>query len=177
MQAPLSAGLAPSHHHRWSVRVVPPAETEPQGWYVEFVRRWRAYLELLACPKGSRPFSSVAAAQAARVRPAPTAMGDIASSSAAVSSSSVQARAPAAIPPRQKRRLSEPVEPPAGELRQTGKCKAANKKRQRPPEASQSGPSKQQRTAVSQLEHELQPGGPAQAAKRRHGRAVEGLPT
>ena len=31
--APLCAGLAPSHHRRWSVRLVAPGPGEPQGWY------------------------------------------------------------------------------------------------------------------------------------------------
>ena len=70
MQTPLSAGLAPSHHRRWAVRVVAPAADQPRGWYDEFVARWRAYLELLACPSGSRPLSSVTAEQVGRIRPA-----------------------------------------------------------------------------------------------------------
>ena len=69
MQTPLSAGLAPSHHRRWAVRVVAPAADQPRGWYEEFVGRWRAYLEVLACPPGSRPLSSVTSEQAVRIRP------------------------------------------------------------------------------------------------------------
>ena len=41
IQAPLSAGLAPSHHRRWAVRVVAPGAGEPHGWYGEFVSRGR----------------------------------------------------------------------------------------------------------------------------------------
>lgn len=44
-QQPLAPGLLASHHCRWSVRVVRPCPSEPQGWYDEFVARWRAYLE------------------------------------------------------------------------------------------------------------------------------------
>ena len=69
MSAPLSAGLAPSYHRRWSVRVVAPAEGEPRGWYEEFVSRWRAYLEVVAQPRGVRLMASVTEMQVARVRP------------------------------------------------------------------------------------------------------------
>ena len=48
MQKPLSPGLPASHHARWSVRVRPPGPSEPQGWYVEFTRRWRLFLEDVA---------------------------------------------------------------------------------------------------------------------------------
>ena len=66
---PLCPGVAPSYHRWWSVRVVAPAAGEPQGWYTEFVQRWRAYLELLAQPRGSQPLADVSAEQVARVRP------------------------------------------------------------------------------------------------------------
>ena len=59
VQAPLSPGLEDSHHCRWSVRVRPPRGDEPQGWYEEFIRRWRAYLETQAAPR-SRPVPSPA---------------------------------------------------------------------------------------------------------------------
>ena len=39
VQAPLSAGLAPSHHRRWAVRVQDPGPGEPKGWYDDFVGR------------------------------------------------------------------------------------------------------------------------------------------
>ena len=69
MSAPLSAGLAPSHHRRWSVRVLPPLAGQPRGWYEEFVAPWQAYLEVMARPRGSRPLSLVSPSQLARVRP------------------------------------------------------------------------------------------------------------
>jgi hypothetical protein len=47
MQKPLAPGLPASHHFRWSVRVVPPAASEPQGWYEDFAQRWRAFLHEL----------------------------------------------------------------------------------------------------------------------------------
>ena len=55
MAVPLCAGLAPSHHRRWAVRLAAPGPDEPQGWYEDFITRWRAYLETLARPRGSRP--------------------------------------------------------------------------------------------------------------------------
>ena len=69
VHAPLSRGLAPSHHRRWTVRVKPPAEGEPQGWYLEFVGRWRAYVRALVCPPGSRPMSEVTPELLAQIRP------------------------------------------------------------------------------------------------------------
>ena len=69
VNAPLSAGLAPSCHRRWAVKVVAPGPGEPQGWYEDFVARWKAYLEVLARPRGSRPLSMVSEEQAGRIRP------------------------------------------------------------------------------------------------------------
>ena len=69
MATPLSAGLAPSHHRRWSVRIAAPGADEPQGWYEEFVARWRAYLETMARPSGPGP-GALLAEQMARIRPA-----------------------------------------------------------------------------------------------------------
>ena len=69
MATPLAPGLAPSHHRRWSVRVMAPAAAEPQGWYTDFVARWRAYTEALVCPPGSRPMSEVSEDLLLRVRP------------------------------------------------------------------------------------------------------------
>ena len=43
VQQQLAPGLADTHHFRWSVRIVAPAPAEPQGWYVEFTTRWRAF--------------------------------------------------------------------------------------------------------------------------------------
>jgi hypothetical protein len=68
MSAPLCAGLAPSHHRRWSVRLAPPGPGAPREWYQDFVARWRAYLETLARPRGSRPTTEVTPGQAARIR-------------------------------------------------------------------------------------------------------------
>ena len=69
MALPLAPGLAPTHHKRWSVRVMAPTAEEPQGWYTDFVARWRAYTEALVCPPGSRPMSEVTEDLLKRVRP------------------------------------------------------------------------------------------------------------
>ena len=69
MSAPLSAGLAPSYHRRWSVKVMAPGPGEPHGWYEDFVGRWRAYLEALARPRGSRPLADVSEEVTSRIRP------------------------------------------------------------------------------------------------------------
>lgn len=69
MAVPLAPGLAPTHHKRWSVRVLAPTPEEPQGWYTDFVARWRAYTEALVCPPGSRPMSEMSEDLLMRVRP------------------------------------------------------------------------------------------------------------
>ena len=69
MALPLAPGLAPTHHKRWSVRVLAPTAEEPQGWYTDFVTRWRAFTEALVCPPGSRPMSEVTEDLLMRVRP------------------------------------------------------------------------------------------------------------
>jgi hypothetical protein len=52
VQHPLAPGLPDTHHTRWSIRVCPPSAGEPQGWYTEFIARWRSYLGTLAQPVG-----------------------------------------------------------------------------------------------------------------------------
>ena len=52
VQHPLAPGLPDTHHTRWSIRVCPPSVGEPQGWYTEFIARWRSYLGTLAQPVG-----------------------------------------------------------------------------------------------------------------------------
>ena len=129
MALPLAPGLAPTHHRRWAVRVAAPAPEEPQGWYTDFVDRWRAYLEALVCPPGSRPMSVVSSEHLARVRPAvlrpppaiPVGGPDVASSSSSVAAagSPVDAGAappPTAVgrPPPRKRRPTTAAAAPAG---------------------------------------------------------------
>ena len=108
ISAPLSAGLAPSHHRRWSVRVVPPAEGQPRGWYDAFVARWQAYLEVMARPRGSRPTSAVSAAQLARVRPGISGRGgtEVFTGSLAVEESGEVAGTGRVSPPGKRRRLA-----------------------------------------------------------------------
>lgn len=113
VSAPLSAGLAPSHHRRWSVRVVAPEVGQPRGWYEEFVGRWQAYLEVMARPRGSRPMSSVSPVQLARVRPGLLGGG---SEEASSSSTLVSGRGS----PPGKRRRGMPPSAAGGEQGQTG---------------------------------------------------------
>ena len=114
MAVPLSPGLAPTHHKRWSVRVLAPAPAEPRGWYDDFLARWRAYIETLVSPPGSRPTAEVTADQLARVRPAlictPT-VGDGATSSTlgATLMGPTHTVAPPRAPPR--RRVKPPAAP------------------------------------------------------------------
>ena len=68
MHVPLDRGLAPSHHRRWSVRVVEPGPGEPRGWWEEFVARWKAFLGTLARPRLSRA-GEISEEVAAQIRP------------------------------------------------------------------------------------------------------------
>ena len=82
VQQPLAPGLADTHHFRWSVRIVPPAPAEPQGWYVEFTTRWRAFLGTQAPGARVGPSPSVGAAQSqltASPSTSPTAPSSVAS--------------------------------------------------------------------------------------------------
>ena len=99
-QRPLVPGLPAVYHMRWSVKVLQPPAGEPQGWYTEFVRRWRDYLEGLA---------NSAAAPAA---------GDVATSSATTPTSAdgtVSERIPGTSRPRapRARRAIEAASPAA----------------------------------------------------------------
>ena len=88
VHASLASGLAPSHHRRWTVRVVAPATTDPQGWYLEFLARWRAYTRTLVCPPGSRPMSEVTPEQLFRIRPGLQQLSPVVSGGADEASSS-----------------------------------------------------------------------------------------
>ena len=50
VHAPLAPGLPTSHHMRWSLKVVAPADGCAREWYDEFVRRWKEYLQSLTDP-------------------------------------------------------------------------------------------------------------------------------
>ena len=52
LQRPLAPGHPDSHHTFWPVQVTRPGPSEPQGWYEDFVARWRAYLATLTAPLG-----------------------------------------------------------------------------------------------------------------------------
>ena len=80
MQCPLAPGVAPSHHIRWSVTIMPPSPEEAQGWYTEFRRRWLEFLATQALPAGVRAGARLSAPSQ---REAPQAtFEDIATSSA-----------------------------------------------------------------------------------------------
>ena len=51
-QRPLAPGLPDSHQYFWPVQVTRPPPADPQGWYDDFVARWRSYLATLAAPQG-----------------------------------------------------------------------------------------------------------------------------
>ena len=68
-QRPLGAGLPATHHLRWTVRIVPPPAGEPQGWYDEFVRRWKHYLEGVVFSAAAAPTSSDVASSSRAVAP------------------------------------------------------------------------------------------------------------
>ena len=112
MAMPLAPGLAPSHHRRWSVRVMAPAAAEPQGWYTDFVARWRAYTEALVCPPGSRPMSEVSEDLLMRVRPALRQRSEMVVAVDSATSSAAVATQSSATPSVARRRRQAQV--PAG---------------------------------------------------------------
>ena len=66
-QRALQGGVPAVHHFRWSVKIVPPPPAEPQGWYEEFSRRWRAHLASLVLSAGAdQASSSTAVAEGTR---------------------------------------------------------------------------------------------------------------
>ena len=52
LQRPLAPGLPDSHHSFWPVQITRPPTPEPQGWYKDFVSRWKVYLASLTTPLG-----------------------------------------------------------------------------------------------------------------------------
>jgi hypothetical protein len=100
MHGALAPGLAPSHHARWSVAVVPPGPAEPQGWYDEFRHRWLAYLASQAHPTGAQPAAPLALPLLGAPPAPPAESTDVATSSNAVGA-----------PPTARARCSQP--PPA----------------------------------------------------------------
>ena len=174
---PLCPGLAPSHHRRWSVRVMAPGAGEPQGWYAEFVQRWRAFLEVLAQPRGSQPMVEVSAEQVARVRPREEGSyshGVV--EDAEAGGSIVRGRQDIAgdgtMQAAKRRRTAPPK--PAAQKRKWG-CGVVHR--------STSPPARRRRTegvvqAAPAAEEVVEPGQTCRGRKgRSHGRAKQGPPT
>ena len=167
MSTPLCAGLAPSHHRRWSLRLVAPAAHEPQGWYDEFVGRWRAYLETQARPPGPA-LGQVSMEQAARIRPG--LLRDRSPEPMEVISERLTGACRA--------RITDPTEEAAARPQKRPRPSAAgaaitSRKRPRPVEEEDEAPLPRRQTTLMAW---LQP--PHQdASSARHGRAVEGPPT
>jgi hypothetical protein len=99
LQRPLAPGLADSHQLFWPVRVRPPAPAEPQGWYADFITRWKAHIATLAVPLGVAANPTIDSS-ARRVR---QRIDSTASASAAATSSTTAA----------PRRRSHPAKPRA----------------------------------------------------------------
>ena len=122
----LAPGLPPVHHVWWSVRISRPAVGEPQGWYAEFVRRWRLYLEALVQSAAAPP---PAPATVELQPPAHTASSSSSSSSAAhpvpqpqssrqqqrpsLPATSATATVPEGRPPKRSARTQFPRRPPS----------------------------------------------------------------
>ena len=184
MNVPLCAGLAPSHHRRWAVRLVAPGPGEPRGWYDEFVGRWRVYLETLARPRGSRPSSTVTEDEAFRIRPRlvvePSAstvdMGPGAPPGPSISPSGASPRVADLVgPPAKRRRLPGPRLPPPA-------ASEPSRKRHRPSQSPEEAPPpRRQRTLTTWLQSRQANPLPAEdhgePSPPHHGRAVEGPPT
>ena len=184
MNVPLCAGLAPSHHRRWAVRLVAPGPGEPRGWYDEFVGRWRVYLETLARPRGSRPSSTVTEDEAFRIRPRlvvePSAstvdMGPGAPPGPSISPSGASPRVADLVGlPAKRRRLPGPRLPPPA-------ASEPSRKRHRPSQSPEEAPPpRRQRTLTTWLQSRQANPLPAEdhgePSPPHHGRAVEGPPT
>ena len=107
-------GLPPLHQSRWTVKIVPPAATDPQGWYDAFLQRWRSYLETLASPPPSAP----------QPLPCPAAIpppiqADVAMLTPSVASAPVSRRrpaAPATVPSHKRRKSVGTLAPSTGPL-------------------------------------------------------------
>ena len=178
LQRPLAPGLPDSHHLFWPVRVSQPPPSDPQGWYEDFVARWKAYLATLAVPLG------VAAAPASAVSATPSSSTLAASPvpvvPAAGASGLQRARAATTpLPPTKRRRAIAPARPDAGD----GDDQAS---RVRPRETSsvQEPPAKRRRDIRSFFQRPVpigilgQAGIPAHGAPdHHHGRASQGPPT
>jgi uncharacterized protein YbaR (Trm112 family) len=184
VQAPLSAGLAPSHHRRWAVRVLAPVEGEPRGWYEEFVARWRAYLEILACPRGSRPLAVVSTDQAARIRPLHNVM-EVSLDGAVGTEPELGDAAGEGVDARGRARPEE-EEGAASAPKRRRALPPPTRRRPRPrsPALAVEAPAGgRQRTLSGWLRPSTveetvdDPGAEVAVVRQRHGRAVEGPPT
>jgi hypothetical protein len=198
----LAPGLPPVHHVWWSVRISRPSAGEPQGWYEEFVRRWRLYLEALvqsAAAPSPAPATAESQSPAQAASSSATDIGDLPPAVPITTSSSSSAAHPAPQPQssRQERRPPLPAtsasatvpegRPPKRQRRDTVTTEAT-RRRQRPQgdEEDQSLPgAKRQRDLRSWLQ-EPRPRAPPTPPGREddappwrtpHGRAGTGPPT
>ena len=190
MQRPLAPGLPTSHHTRWSLRVVQPPPSEPQGWYEDFVQRWRHLLEaqmvtpaLEADPHSVDPTGSTGVAPRQRghragtssdptsapkrrrthtLPPPASALGQQPSSAAPASTEPTPPPLPAMTPA-----------PPAGAAR------SAATRRPRPPEGPQQDSAPTPRKRQATMLRWLQPAAPDPPPPplKPHGRASQGPPT
>ena len=187
MAVPLCAGLAPSHHRRWAVRLMAPGRDEPQGWYRDFLSRWKAYLETMARPRGSRPTTGVTVAQAALIQPQPLLdTMDEATSEEAVALLSGSAQQDSGAVPLEE----DEVAPPAKRRRPSAAARvprqpAPSSKRSAPaPTADGAPPQRKQRTLTTwvsnrtDIDRPLPPTPDSHSPlPRQHGRAAAGPPT
>ena len=51
----LAAGVRPIHQTRWSVKIVPPKDSQPAGWYAVYIDRWQEYLASLVADPALLP--------------------------------------------------------------------------------------------------------------------------
>jgi hypothetical protein len=178
LQRPLAPGLPDSHHMFWPVRVSQPPATHPQGWYEDFVARWKAYLATLAAPLGvavaPATATSAASSMSASASQAPPAHVGPAEASGTQRGRMSVCETPAT----KRRRTAPPARPPAaagsGHLRtrpqDTISETARPTKRQRNLHSffSLSAPAAIENTAAASAH-----GAPG----HHHGRAQQGPPT
>ena len=168
----LVPGVLDARHNCWPVQVTRPKPQEPQGWYEEFVTRWKAYLSSLASPRGAAAISSIQhSPSSAELEAAQEA------SSESSSEPERELRRPrpetTTHPAEKKRRVAPPSRP--RKRRTSGPIPPGDTPTQRPAKRLRrtQSPAKQQQAVAKP------PASPAPAGgkSKRHGRAQKGPPT
>ena len=173
LQRPLAPDLPISHHSRWSLRVVCPPRDEPQGWYGDFVARWRCFLEaqLLAIAPPVPPASMTPPVAGRRQQDAVAPIEAAPKRRRLQPPSRSAGAAPGAVGP------SASSSAPPGPLADRVVRAARRRPRAETPVVPDPAPPLKRRRGTQQSS--LRPAGPTPAPPPRkpHGRAAAGPPT